>query len=221
MPTARRMAAIAWLALALSPASLAEDAALNLSFGTPGAGLSLSVPLSATLSARVGVNAFNYDRHVELSGVDYRADFKPRSGLALLDWYPGGSGFRVSAGLALNKNRIEGRALARDGQFEVGGVAYPADQLDELSGRVRFRSLAPYVGFGYSRGFGPERRWGAVFDAGVLVHGKPRVSLRARGPAADDPGFQQSLAAERRDLQDDLDSFRYWPVVSLGLRYAF
>jgi len=222
MHSSHRLAAIAWLPLAFLPtAAAAEGASFNASVGTPGIGIALSTPLSPTFSARFGLNAFNYDDRVSQSGIDYQADLKLRSGLILLDWYPAGSGFRVSGGLVFNENYLDARGVARDGSFSIGGVSYPAAQVGELSGEVRFRSLAPYVGFGYSKGFGRDGRWGVTFDAGVIVQGKPEVSLTARGPAADDPAFQQSLAQEERDLEDDLDSFRYFPVLSLGVRYGF
>ena len=38
---------------------------------------------------------------------------------------------------------------------------------------------------------------------------------------ASDPLFQQQLATEAQALEDDLEEFKYYPVVAVGLTYKF
>ena len=55
----------------------------------------------------------------------------------------------------------------------------------------------------------------------VVFVGAPEVDLTATGPVASDPGFQQDLAEEEQKVSDDLEPFKYYPIVSLGLTYQF
>ena len=54
-------------------------------------------------------------------------------------------------------------------------------------------------------------------DLGVLSQGDPSVSLSASGALAGDPSFEADVAAERVDLQADIDGFDLMPYASLGL----
>ena len=54
-----------------------------------------------------------------------------------------------------------------------------------------------------------------------MFQGSPTANLSATGPIASDPGFQADLAKEENNLQDDLDNFEYYPVISIGFNYRF
>lgn len=59
----------------------------------------------------------------------------------------------------------------------------------------------------------------------MSVSPKAIVSLHVRlssdGPISTDPTFQQNLAIEESNLQNDLDNFEIYPVVALGVSYRF
>jgi len=105
--------------------------------------------------------------------------------------------------------------------YDINGVSYSAAQVGNLRGNVDFNSIAPYLGIGWGNPFGSGGNWSFSCDLGVVFQGSPNVSLAADGQFADDPAFQANLEAERRDLEDELDSYKYYPVVSLGVTYRF
>ena len=54
-----------------------------------------------------------------------------------------------------------------------------------------------------------------------MWQGSPSVALSANGTKAGDSTFQQDLAMEESDIQDDADVFRIYPVLSFGISYQF
>jgi hypothetical protein len=217
----------------ISTAPQAADFAFGAKLSTLGAGLELSTPLSERLNARAGVNYFQYDTSVTESGIDYDADLKLRSISAMLDWHPMRGGFRLTAGILGNGNKLSLIASGED-DYTIGDATYRGDL--RLDGNVDFRSAAPYLGLGWGNVFGKGGAWSFTADAGVVLQGKPRPTLAASGTAqrlengvpvgpvidvADDPLFQQELAREEQNLRDELDRFQYYPVLSIGLAYRF
>ena len=74
---------------------------------------------------------------------------------------------------------------------------------------------------GWGNALGEDKRWGFVFDLGVVFQGSPDADLTATGPLASDPTFLAELAKEEQQLQDEVDDYEYYPVVSIGVTYKF
>ena len=89
-------------------------------------------------------------------------------------------------------------------------------------GRPENSNWAPYIGLGYGNVvLDADKTWGFVFDIGIMWQGSPSVALSANGTKAGDSTFQQDLAMEESDIQDDADVFRIYPVLSFGISYQF
>jgi hypothetical protein len=59
-------------------------------------------------------------------------------------------------------------------------------------------------------------------DAGAMFQGKPKVrTLTASGPIASNAAFQTQLAIKRREIEDDIDNFKVYLILQLGLGYRF
>src|SRR3954453_17802217 len=110
------------LMTSLSAASTRGQAALRAKAGSLGLGLELTVGLSPQLNARLGANGFNYtDDHRRVSQIEYNATARLRRAPALLDWRPGGGGFRLSGGLVYNDTRIAAHSLPpASGIYDIG-----------------------------------------------------------------------------------------------------
>jgi len=110
--------------------------------------------------------------------------------------------------------------LSRDSQaFNVGGTLYSAADVGSLQSTTSFDSTSPYLGIGFD--FDLFDKVGLTLDFGVLWQGDPRVSLSADGLLASDPTFLAALEAERQELEDEVDSFKAWPVLSIGFNFSF
>ncbi len=200
----------------------AEDHAVLLRLGTSGFALEASTALSPTLGLRAGGSLFTLSVTRRESDLTYDADLKLRSLAGYVDLYPGDGAFRFTAGLVFNKNRIEAVGVPTGGTFELNGQRYDASDVGTLTGtgRIGSRTWAPYLGLGVGSSRGPSRVFFAL-DLGVIFHGSPTVSLGATGPLASDLGFRADLAAEERDANDDIEGYRYYPVLSIGLGIRF
>ena len=140
-------------------------------------------------------------------------------------------------------NQTEISASAEDDSVDFGGKTY-AGTADV---QVGFDTIAPYLGAGLRIGR-DEGRFRLLIDVGVLSQGVPQVSASG---SVEEPGLgrcgfalstagiatlagalceaasqqglelQADLAAEHRELDDDLDSLTLWPVVAVGVAYSF
>jgi hypothetical protein len=198
--------------------------------GSLGLGLELTVGVSPQVNARLGANGFNYtDNHREVSGIEYDATARLRTATALLDWHPGGYGFRLTGGLVYNDTRIEGTSLPpASGLYDIGGVPVPVALVGTLNGKIDFDPTVPYVGLGWGNAVAPGRKVGFYVDAGVMFQGRGRVTLTPNIPAGSPLNNPTARAAldillrrEESDIEKDVADYTVYPVVSLGLSYRF
>jgi hypothetical protein len=220
-----RIAALPLLLVVGGFANTASAAEAGIDLGTTGLGLQFSVPVQPTLNARFGIGYLNYSFDTSTSNVNYDAKLKLRTLEALLDYFPTANQFRLTGGLVYNGNKID--AIGRPstaGTYTIDGITYGVASAGTLDGRIDFRNIAPYIGIGWGNSASQEKGWGFSADLGVMFQGSPSVSLTSTGCTAS-PGICASLAnsldAERRELEDDVNDYKYYPVARIGLRYRF
>ncbi|MEO8333081.1 MAG: FecR family protein [Gallionella sp.] len=196
--------------------------ALTGKIGTLGYGAELNYGFSDSLSARVGLNAYTYKYNGNSSSVNYDFKLELQTVSALADWYPFEGGFRTSAGLLYNNNKVSLGALPIGGNYTINGVTYTSAQIGSLQGEMSFNTVAPYLGIGWGNPVATDKGWGLVTDIGVLFQGKPKTSLTATCTPAPCPApIPTDVAAENTKLENDLRNFKFWPVVSIGISYQW
>ena len=77
-------------------------------------------------------------------------------------------------------------------------------------------SLSPYLGLGYSTRPKDAKGLGFNFDLGVLFQ-SPKVSLTADGALIQ----QSDIDSQLKTMQDAADKLKIFPVLGLGVSYAF
>lgn len=211
-------ALLAALVLAAAPAA-AQGLGLGVKGGTTGLGLDLTVGLTPALNVRAGGAFFSYSREFTRENVTYDGRAKLSTGMALVDIHPGGREFRVSAGAYYNGTRVEGESVG--GTVELNGVVYDVNAVGRVSGEAKGKRLCPYLGIGFGNAAREGARVRLALDLGVYYSGSPEVSLTATpvNPALVPPDFERNLEAERRRVEDDVSSYRFYPVVSLGISF--
>ncbi len=191
---------------------------LTVKAGTLGAGLEATVGVNDYLGFRFGVNGMSFGPRVLTDEGTINTDMEWFSYGALVDFHPFGGGFRLSGGGLINKNKFKMTADL-DEPVDLNGVEY---WLESLDGEVTFEEMAPYAGIGYGNAVGADGRWHFACDFGVLFQGTPELSATAQ---ASDPALQdvvdRALEAELEDLQEDMDPFQWYPVISVGVSYRF
>ncbi len=214
------IAAIAVFLFIFSTTGYAQSNSLGVKVSTLGLGLEAEKSFSDLIGGRLGVNYFTYDYNGTEDDIDYDFELNLKSLSVLLDWHPFQGSFRISGGAVFNGNTIDANAKSAE-TFDIGNSTYTGAQVGTLTGKIDFENIAPYLGLGWDTSFGKDKSFGFLFELGVLYQGSPKVALSADGPIASDATFQNELAAEEKDLQSDLDVFKVYPVVAIGLSYRF
>jgi hypothetical protein len=220
----KTMFAAAFAAAFLATPATAQDQGGSIGVGVTGGTLGVGPEVNfrgETFGVRGSATFLNFGRDVESDGVDYEGDLKLRSFGGSVDFYPGAGGFRVSPGVRISRNRVKLRAApGATTTVEIGDVEYTGAEIGVLTGEVRPKRLAPTLTIGYGSGRGAGVYFG--IDAGVMYQGSPKVrDLSVTGPIATNATFQAELARERGEIEDEVDNYKWYPVLQLGLGFRF
>ncbi len=184
----------------------AGAAGIGLRAGSTGLGADFGWGIAPTLGGRIGISGGSFNTDVDTSEVTYDAKAKLGMVNGFLDWSPLGP-FRITAGLIANNNKVDLSGTPRNATFagtSVTGTVKPE------------HSVAPYLGIGYGNVWTPGVNF--YFDLGVMFQGSPQVSLDC-SPAGS-PQCNQ-VAAEQQRVQDELNKYKYYPVLNLGITIGF
>jgi len=215
-------------------AALARPAAAQLTVGvqagTLGIGGDLAWPLAPQLAVRVAGHAWSgISRSERAGGNRYQARLDLGNAAALLDWHPAGGGFRVSAGAMVDANRVEGDSEPSSaGTYTIGNLQLPASLVGTLHGKIDFATVAPYLGVGWGTAPRAGPGFGVAADLGVAFQGRPRVTLTPEPPPGSPLNLPAAmallapeLALEQAKVEQKIDGYRYFPVLSVGISYRF
>lgn len=182
---------------------------------TLGLGGEFTTAVTSNINARIGINALDLDFERELDDIEYDIGLDFSSFSALLDWHIFDSPFRISGGVLSMNHKLD-LSASGTGVQEIGGITYDWSEIGTLSGSVEIDNVAPYVGIGWGNPLTGDKRWGFTCDFGVAFAGSPDVALSATGPMA-----SADLERERRDIEDELEDFKFYPVISISFFYRF
>ena len=215
-------AGVVALVLAASGSALAErNFGVGVKAGTLGLGIEGTWRPVPMIDIRLGANRFEYDTTGAYAGVNYNATANFDTLYATANFKFPLSPFRITAGLYSNNNELI-MTSAETAPFDIGGnQGYSLADIGTITATTSFESTAPYLGIGFD--FSVLGKVGLNLDFGVLWQGEPTVTMTTDGllEQANDLGFLGDLGAEGQQLQDDLSSFKAWPVVSLGFVFNF
>ena len=161
---------------------------------------------------RAGFNYFSYAYDATESDVSYDFELELKSFAVFADWHPFKGAFRLSGGLLINGNGLSGNAKPT-APVDIGGTDYTLNSIDL---DISYNALAPYLGLGWDTSFGDNDNWGFAFDLGLIYSGSPEAAL-----STDPTVSATDIEKEKQELQNDLDSLKWWPVISAGLVYQF
>jgi hypothetical protein len=213
------------------PTIQADDEDYHLGFriaprvSTLGGGLEVAQGLTPWFGLRGGVNYFTWSYDATESDIEYDLELELKSFGMFADFHPFKQAFRISVGFLLNGNGFEGKGkLVNGSSFEIGNDSYTSSDINSLGFDVSYNTFAPYLGIGFDTTFGDDDRWGFVFDLGVLFSGAPEASF-SYDTSITNPAqlntLKNNVEKEKKDIQDSLDDFEFWPVLSAGLVYQF
>jgi len=123
----------------------------------------------------------------------------------------------------------DGRA-AQSGTISIGNVDVPyGGDTDTAQARVKWPTVAPYLGIGWGHHASHGPGFGFIADIGVSF-GSPKTELTISNPLRDKlelvAAAQGSSAAaeierQRRELADDVEAVKVIPHLFFGVSYRF
>jgi hypothetical protein len=210
------------LPLLAFPGLAAADTSLGLRGGTLGGGVELSYALSQRAAVRLNADSYNRKQFSTRDSIDYDMKLKLQTASLLGDWFPFANNFRISLGAMFNGNKLTLNGKPSGGSYTINGTTYPASQVGSFDAAVDFNKAAPYFGIGYGRPI--NSGLSLIFDLGVMSQGSPKSKIDVTcgsATAGQCASLKSDAAAEQSKLDDSLHSFKYYPVISLGLAYTF
>lgn len=193
--------------------------AVSGSIGTLGGEAQVHLQLSRFLSLRAGYNYLEGEIDETYEDVDYTVDATFSGPMAAVDLHPFMNGFVLSAGFHFAEKQADLFAVPNQ-PVEIGSTTYQPADVGSIAGEADLGGASPYLGLGWNGAFS-NGRLGFTAMVGALLLDEPTVDLSASGPIASDPTFIADLQAEEDAIQDDLDEYPFYPVVSLGLVVRF
>ena len=209
---------------------------IGVKVSTLGAGIEAALPVFAKVNLRGGINIFQYDRTFTQDGIHYTGQLHFRSGEAHFDWYPFG-GFHVSPGVMFyNGNQLTANASVPGGQnFTLSGTTYKSDPTMPVggTGKLDFVKVSPTIMLGVGNLIPRSgRHYSFLFEVGGAYQGSARVGLNFTGNVCDpttglacisvnDPTVQANVQAQQQKIRNDINPYRFFPVVSLGVGFNF
>jgi hypothetical protein len=215
----KKSALLAALVLALGASTTAMAGEVYGQIGTEGLGLGYAQHINDKFNLRAEVNTYSSKNYThEADGMAYDGKLTLGGASVLADYFPFANRFRVTTGLVVNNGSLTGSAAAGGGSYDFNGTSYAYTEGDKVTAKVDFGKVNPYLGIGF--GHSPRAKgFGFYTDIGVMAQ-KATSSITVSGELAGrmDPA---DLEAERRALQESVDKFKAYPVIKMGVSYAF
>lgn len=176
---------------------------------TLGVGIGVAMPITEEISGRLSLSKFNYASQIttdaskpEETKHDY--DVKLLNLAALADWHLFNGITHLTGGVIFNNNK-----------FDVVSTPKALMGTGTVITTVTFNKIAPYLGFGWS---GRASKTGVSFrsDIGIMFQGAGTSTVTLTGNA----GAVDSVAAKKA-VDAELEKYKIYPVISVGLAYAF
>ena len=201
---------------------------LGVEAGTTGIGGSLNWRFTDHFGARAGFNYLSFsDAGMDIEGISYNTDTRLMSEPLALDIYPWKARtFRISVGVLLNQNELEGSTDALPGQTFVpigdSGVIYDIGALGNLHTKIEQMPVSPYISIGMTFFLDQKKHWSIGGEVGVAYTGSPDVALSTGSGAENtNPGLQQDLNTEAQEIEDWAEKLQFYPILKVSLNYSF
>lgn len=209
--------AVAALTTLAGPGANAAGFSLGGRVGLPGVGIEAAAKFSNHFGARASFTGLGYSFDFTYDDVDYDVESSVAIGSLLLDVYPMGGMFRITAGGAYYNGQYDISATPSAGfSYEIGNGTYNAAAIGTLNGAIEYKKAVPYLGVGWDFMARKQAGFGVTVDAGLYFIGKPDdVTLTASGGGVS----ANDLALERSNIEDDTASYDL--AIGVGLYYRF
>lgn len=222
---------VAMFSLLLSGQAMAERMAENFfvtpKIGTLGLGLDAGYHFNKMFTLRGNINYMDLDKDnlVKVDDFDYNAGIENFTFGVLLDWHPFAGNFRVSGGLYYRDLDVSLKAKAKGNKtYEIGDYTFNAGELGEVKGKAEWDKFAPYLGIGYGSTASEDSGFSFDFDLGLMYMSGVDINYKVytnQALAQWEAEGKKHIDKEIKKIENDVDDFKVYPVVSVGFTYRF
>lgn len=227
-------ATIAGLALIATTSAQAVDLGVGVKAGTMGTGVDLSIAITQTINARIALTSVSadFDETLDISDasnnatIDANLDLDFGANALLFDWYVFDGTFHVTAGMMKNNSSIDLLGTITSSTVTFDGTTYDVSTEiadPTMTGKIKMgSSYEPYLGIGWGRKADDSPGLSLSVEIGVVLM-DPSVELTAPTlvNSANQAQIDQDVKAAESAAADELTKLEAWPVLSVGLNYAF
>ena len=221
--------------------STAPNFTIAATGGTQGLGMSIGYRFNPYIGVRLRGATIGYDCTETWGNQRTRLNLNGDNAGLLVDIYPFGGNFYLTAGLTYCESTMRYRARFKSpgvgGEYDIymGGFEFQlvGDQPGEISGKYSWDKLQPYIGIGYADTLCDGYPLYYSIDLGINYMGSARFRTSNNGRFEyEDPRWllahnatdEQINAAVRREGHDFFkfaERLRFYPVLqlSVGLRF--
>jgi len=210
---------------ALSHADEATHVGIALTAGLSGLGADIGVNLNEYLGVRGTIADISLSHNGNYgTDVNWDGNLKLFQAGVLLDVFPVAGGFHLTGGLVREGNKINLTGQPTGGSYSFNGNTYPASDVAAAAATVDWSKTVPYVRVGWGNLAG-SRGLKFTSDLGVLIPSGPTSTIAvtcASGlPAATCAQLTSDALADQTTLQDNVRNLKLWPVLRVGIGFAF
>ncbi|HMQ49272.1 MAG TPA: hypothetical protein PKA00_17445 [Saprospiraceae bacterium] len=197
-----------------------DKTAIGFNFGTKSLiGLEFATSLSSNWWLRAGFNHMdffvagyetNLNRFEQYAVIDL--DAKHSNIDFLIDWQPWKANIRFVGGFgAFFDNYFFAKFQLRD-NIPFNDIELTPEEIGYLTAEIDYKSIInPYLGVSFGK-IVPSKRVGFSLDLGTYYKGKPNILL-------DGTNIVRHNSLNSEALEDNLSTYRWWPVASLRLGF--
>jgi hypothetical protein len=210
------------IAVLASPCAFGKDSgwAVVGKAGSMGFGADIHRQLAPKLlNLRFGAGFFQISADFSNKDINYGATLKLGAVPIGVDVYPFKNWFRLEGGLLINLNGVDGTAKPNQGQIQINGHTYSADQVGQLNATLRVNRAAPFLGLGFGNPIKRGKHWGFTFDLGAMYHGHPKAVLSATKTLSTQ--LQSDLQQQQQSIENDAKKYTFFPIIQFGISYHF
>ncbi len=203
---------IATMLAGMTASAQAASFALVPQAGLSGVGATVQWGFTPYLAMSAGYTALDYSvKDVKTDKATYNGDLSLRNPQVFLNWAPFGGHFRLSAGVVNQQSHFDLTAsdFKDPTNTPVSDVNIKADYAKSLAPALTVGWESPILanGLGYH------------LSVGAMYAGEPdvRATATCKGGAPSQPTCDAYTANERKNVEDELRSYKVLPILQAGL----
>lgn len=215
MKTIQKLSFAVCFPIVLWSQASADSVYLGAKVGSLGIGGELSYRIDPLFSVIGSVNGFRFSGTPHSRNVDFDGKLRLLTAGGSVGIHPFQNGFKILAGVFYDGNQFNLTSSLKH-NVTLRGITFTPDQVGKGNLTIHFNRVSPYLGIGFDSTFYCESSWSFFGELGVLFRGSPKADSKIKR-------FPLVKSYIEKQAENAADKFllKYYPVISIGVKYSF